>query len=109
MGGPLRLELFPIQLALGTAQNLSPADPAALALTSHTMLRKLGAHLLILDAESRYNLLTRLERDGILPSHILCPTYQVFHLPSLPRHWVQAGHNRITCPIADLGESNFEV
>lgn len=101
MGGPLSIELFPIQLTLGIVQSLSPADRAALALASHTLMRKLGRGSFILDADSRYNLLTRLERDGILPSHILCPTCQIFHLPSLPRHWVQAGHNRITCPIAD--------
>ncbi len=87
-----RLESLPTELVLCIGQYLSPETNAALALTSCTMLQKLGHGTLQLDSTCRYKLLLLLSKDGMYLPDVLCPFCRIFHSP-LPKptwaweHW----------------------
>ena len=69
----------PRDVLLCVVDKLSPADVAALALTSKTILNALGRQALKIDNnDDRRELLRRLERR--YPNHLLCHQCGVFHL-----------------------------
>ncbi|KAK0718750.1 hypothetical protein B0T21DRAFT_414791 [Apiosordaria backusii] len=77
-----RLEQLPKELLLEINDCLEPWEWAALALTSRTMLSKIGSNALRLPKKSLYNLLVLLEKQGIYLSDILCPMCVRFHSTS---------------------------
>jgi hypothetical protein len=61
------------------------------------MLAALGTGVLNLSRESgdRIRFLCLLEKQGTLPSHILCPYCSVFHRPVMPTSWVSKDPKRL--------------
>jgi len=93
------LETLPTRLTKYITEKLSETCQASLALTSHRMLEKIGRRALKLKPKFRIKLLQHLERDGVLPSHILCRSCTKFHLPFLPKYWVD--WKKTKCPAVD--------
>jgi hypothetical protein len=90
------LETLPTEVTKYIVEKLPETCRASLALTSHRMVEKIGRRALKLKTKLRVKLLGRLERDGVLPSHILCRTCKKFHLPFLPKYWVE--WKDVKCP-----------
>ena len=90
------LETLPTELVKYIARQLPEPCQASLALTSRMTLQKIGRRALKLRPKLRIKLLQRLEKDGVLPSHILCRSCKIFHLPFLPKYWVDS--KQLKCP-----------
>ena len=89
------METIPIKVVFCVTAYLPPESHAALALTSRTMLSRLGNRCLKLEPSSRYNFLLLLSKDGMYLPDILCPFCRVFHTPSpqfLVAMWREDGH-----------------
>ncbi|KAF4511606.1 hypothetical protein G6O67_003387 [Ophiocordyceps sinensis] len=82
-GGPSALEGLTKKVMREIIAPLHQVDRVSLALVNRTMLRLLGGPSLQLPKSSRFELLSRLERDGVCPAYILCTQYRVFHPPGL--------------------------
>ncbi|KAK4197819.1 hypothetical protein QBC40DRAFT_299034 [Triangularia verruculosa] len=70
---------LPQELLLMIRNLLEPWEWAALTLTSHTMMTKMGTNALRLPRNILYNLLALLEQQGLYPDNVLCPVCVKFH------------------------------
>lgn len=114
------LERVPVELFLAIASYLTTTDRAALALASQTGLSRLGRaatapkdkkdqeHDPDDPDDPRWDLLIRLERDGVHKEDILCPGCKVFHPPHLSI--VPGWYFELTKPLRSCGSScNFQA
>ncbi|KAH8672168.1 hypothetical protein BGZ61DRAFT_536828 [Ilyonectria robusta] len=73
----------PTETVLEISMYLDEVDQAALALSSRRLLYMMGTETLQLEEPMRFELLGRLERDGVYLMDILCSICRRFHLPRL--------------------------
>ena len=70
---PLTLETLSVELILLIGKHLKHVERASLALASKALIWTVGTGILTMTGGRRVELLRLLEKDGILPNHIVCP------------------------------------